>query len=127
MEFHEPSGYGFVGFDRPSTITTPSVISNMVKAAARRLFNQCALQASLTDSTATWQGGLMAMALTVVSVIAVASSRKDLDEAMMRMLRVQTKDDSPVSGGQVEQCIIAKLLSLAIGGASIVVPPLPKS
>jgi len=120
MSFEETSSYGFVGYDRPNTVTTPQVVANLVKAAARRLYNQCALQASLTDATATWKGGLMTLALTVVSIIAVASSRRDLDDVIMRLLRGDFGEEIKT----VKRCIVAKLLSLAIAGLTVILPPL---
>jgi len=114
--------HGFARYERPTYSALEQAINNTVLAASRRLNAAVALQVSISDPIATWQGGVAALALSVVSVIAIAVGRKDMEETFGRWACHVLRRDSKKPEDYPELVVASKVLVALISGTTISVP-----
>lgn len=78
---------GFAGWERAIGAKVEEVAGVLALRSMQRMRSHAELQMSLSDSTATWQGALTSTALLIVSWIAVASGRRDMEATLERWCR----------------------------------------
>lgn len=78
---------GFAGWERTIGDKVEEVAGVVAAGAVQRLRSHAELQMSLSDATATWRGALTSAALLLVSWIAVAGGRRDMEQTLDRWLR----------------------------------------
>lgn len=127
-------GIGFVGQERPTPTSIDQAVFNIMVIAARQLDTQTAVQVSLVDATTTRQGAAMALALLVVSVLAVAVGRKDMEETLSRWItnacgrRVQLLSNTSGCSSTsqrvywVMMLLLPRLLTMLISAVGIILP-----
>lgn len=110
---------GLAGWERPIGEALEQGASVLASLASQRLHAYAALQVSLTDATTTLAGALMSSALLVVSVIAVACGRRDMEATFMRWGRRVLRRKA---NGNTALTVASKCLVNLIGATGIVLP-----